>query len=92
MRATPKFRTPYGMTGADIAAALSMKPRAKQAVTLISKRHGGGLPARILVLVEGEYYEVLERTFDELNRGVTPAELELEPYNPADDFNDDFEG
>lgn len=92
MRAAPKFRTPYGVTGADIAAALGMKPHAKQTVALVSKRHGGSLPARIVVLVDGEYYEVRERTYEELKRGVTPAELELEPYNPADDFNDDLEG
>lgn len=88
MTAAPKFRTPYGVTGADLAAALGMKPRAKQTVTVITKRHGGGMPARFLVLVSGEYYEVLERTLGELERGVTPAELELEPYDPADDFND----
>lgn len=88
MTATHKFRTPYGVTGADIAAALGMKTRTKQKVTLVSKRHGGSLPTRIVALVDGEYYEVLERTFEELNRGVTPADLELEPYNPADDFNE----
>ncbi|MER9628357.1 hypothetical protein [Mesorhizobium sp. M0296] len=88
MTVSPKFRTPYGVTGTDIAAALGMKPRAKQSVTLVTKRHGGGLPTRILVLVDGEYFEVLERTFAELERGVTPADLELEPYDPADDFNE----
>lgn len=92
MSASPKFRTPYGVTGADIAAALGMTPRVKQKVTFVSSRYGGGLPERIVAVVDGEYYEVLRRTYEELIRGVTPAELELEPYNPADDFNDDFEG
>lgn len=91
MNHSPKFRTPYGVTGAALAAALGMKTRAKQDVHVVSKLYGGNQPERIMVLVEGEYYEVRRRTLDALNMGVTPADLELEPHNPADDFNEDYE-
>ncbi|TIW90642.1 MAG: hypothetical protein E5V51_00285 [Mesorhizobium sp.] len=91
MNHAPKFRSPYNQTGADLAAALGMKTRAKQDVHVVSRLIGGGLPSRIVVLVDGEYYDVRERTLVELQRGVTPAELELEPYDPAQDFNDDLE-
>jgi hypothetical protein len=91
MNRAPKFRTPYHTTGADLAAALGMKPRAKQTVTFVCSRHGGHYPRRTTVLIDGEYYEVLDRTLAELERGVTPADLELEPWNPADDFTADFE-
>ncbi|MDX8537041.1 hypothetical protein RFM23_05315 [Mesorhizobium abyssinicae] len=92
MNHSPKFRTPYRTTGADLAAALGMKVRAKQTVTFVCARHGGGFPTRTTVLVDGEYYEVLDRTYEALKAGWTPAELELEPVNPADDFTADFEG
>ncbi|RVD42853.1 hypothetical protein EN742_06455 [Mesorhizobium sp. M4A.F.Ca.ET.020.02.1.1] len=93
MNAGPKFRTPYRTTGADLAAALGMKTRAKQTVAFVCSRHGGGMPTRTTVLVDGEYYEVLDGTYRALLAGWTPTELELEPVNPADDFTaDQFEG
>ncbi|RJT41987.1 hypothetical protein D3227_04725 [Mesorhizobium waimense] len=92
MNHSPKFRSPYHTTGADLAAALGMKPRAKQEVHVLTKRYGGGMGERITVLVDGEYYDVRQRTLDALNMGQTPADLELEPADPEDDFNDDYEG
>lgn len=93
MNTAPKFRTPYHTTGADLAAALGMKTRAKQEVRVVTSSYSGSVfGACHIVCVDGEYYEVHDLTLSQLEMGVTPAELELEPANPDDDFNDDLEG
>jgi hypothetical protein len=92
MNAGPKFRTPYQTTGADLAAALGMTTRAKQDVHVVSSLYSGSpFGARSIVRVDGEYYEVHDLTLNQLRRGITPAELELEPCDPDDDYSD-FEG
>ncbi|MDX8492892.1 hypothetical protein RFN29_15040 [Mesorhizobium sp. VK22B] len=91
MNAGPKFRSPYHTTGRDLAAALGMKTRARQEVHVLTKRHGGVFSPRFVVLVDGEYYEVGRAILDKLEMGQTPADLELDPHNPDDDYSD-FEG
>lgn len=76
----------FDTTTRDLARALLGRPRAQQTVREVSRIHSGSpFGARIVVLVDGEYYEVGQRIFDELRSGVTPAELELETYEPEEE-------
>ena len=77
----------YSLTGRGLA--LLGRPRAKQDVRVISRRHGGGLPARIVVAVDGKFYEVSPATLENLEGGSTPEYLELEEYQIPDE-NDDY--
>lgn len=81
--------TTYSLTGRGMASALLCRPRAKQEVRVISRRHGGGLPARIVVFVDGKFYEVSATTLEHLQGGSTPAYLELDEYEIPDE-NDDY--
>ncbi len=45
----------------------------------------GAFSPRFVVLVAGEYYEVFKHGLAALQRGVTPQELELEPYEERND-------
>ncbi|MER9217912.1 hypothetical protein NKI48_03105 [Mesorhizobium sp. M0644] len=76
----------YSQTTAAIAGL--GKPRAKQAVHILTKRYGGPLGARYTVLVAGEYYDCGQHVLDALLPGATPEWLEIEPANPEDDFNE----
>ena len=75
----------FSTTARDMASALLGKPRAKQAVLVVAKRHGGAFGPRYTVLVGGEYSEVGQRVLDALEQGATPEYLELEPIQPGDD-------
>lgn len=83
------------LTATDLASALMGKPRAVQSVFVSAKVYNGSpLGPKFIVLVtpdgseRGEYYEVWQRGLDALRGGMTPAELELEPYQPEADEGD----
>jgi hypothetical protein len=78
----------YSLTGRSMASALLCRPRAKQDVRVISRRHGGRLPARIVVAVAGKFYEVRPSTLDDLHGGSTPEYLGLEEYQIPDEPED----
>ena len=52
---------------------------------MISRRHGGGFSARIVVAVDGKFYEVRPSTLDDLQGGSTPEYLGLEEYQIPDE-------
>ena len=80
--------SPRDITAFGIAAGISGKPRAKQDVHIVTKTHGGGLPARVIVSVSGKYYEVSEQTLGHLQGGSTPEYLELEECELPDDADE----
>ena len=77
--------------------AMLGKPRAMQSVHRCSSRFIPDRDPRHVVLVtpdgaeRGTYYEVSDRTWKRLQDGMTPAELELEPFDPSEDEEDDME-
>lgn len=74
-------------TALDIASAISGKRRVEQDVRVVTSTYFGGDEPRRIVLVtpvgseRGEYYEIYrERTLEALRSGMSPDELDLEPY------------
>lgn len=92
----------YPFTAREVTArdlANLGKARAAQSVSVSASIHNGSsiLGPRYIVLVqpegaEGEYYEVYRSTLQALQNGMTPAELELEPYTNPDDEAEPFGG
>lgn len=79
-------------TARDLASALMSRPRVSQTVTKSATVFNGSpLGPKYIVLVTpegsttGELYEVYQRGFDALRDGMSPAELELAPYQPEED-------
>ena len=64
--------------------------KTRQSVHICRTTHGASpLGPRYVVLVDGEYYEIGRRTLAALRDGITPAELELEPYDHDDDEHEE---
>lgn len=85
----------HDTTARDIASALMCKPRSAQSVHICSTIFNGSpLGPKYIVLVvpegckRGEYYEVWQRGLDALRGGMTPDDLELEPYDDPDGEDD----
>ncbi len=59
-------------------------------IKIVSQTFGGGRLLNSTVLIDGEYYVVNEYLLAALRRGATVAELELEPEEPQDEFEDEY--
>ncbi len=59
-------------------------------IKIVSQTFGGGRLLNSTVLICGEYYSVNEYLLAALRRGATVDELELEPEEPEDDFEDEY--
>lgn len=97
IRTKPDTGTATALTARDLASALMGKPRAAQSVHISATVFSGSpLGPRYVVLVvpegsdTGELYEVYQRGLDALRDGMSPEELELEPYEPEADDEPEF--
>lgn len=80
----------YRTTATNLANAISGRPPQDVRVVKTTFTNSGFSP-RYVVLVGGEYYEVYGFTKRALENGFTPAELELDVYDPeAEEQDDDF--
>ena len=68
-------------TAFGIASALTGRKRADQSVHVVCSVISHPNPTRHTVLVDGQYYEVRDRTLELLRDGMTPEYLELEPVD-----------
>ncbi len=59
-------------------------------IKIVSQTFGGGRLLNSTVLIDGEYYTVNEYLLAALRRGATVDELELEPEEPEDEFEDEY--
>jgi hypothetical protein len=57
---------------------------ARQKVVVSSRRFAGGSMSSARVLVQGEYYDVNDNQLAQLRKGLSPAELMLEPARDED--------
>ena len=71
-------------TAFGIASALTGRKRADQHVHVCRSHFRAPFPTRHIVLVDGEYYEVFGIGLAALQSGMTPEELELDPYEEDD--------
>jgi hypothetical protein len=87
MSIAPKFRSPLHQTAVDIAAALSMTPRAKQEVRRVISWSSDG-ETWIVAGIGDKHYRVRPPMFDLLMRGRTPESLELDEYDEDDEADE----
>lgn len=87
--------TAYPLAVTAIAHTIMGKPKAKQRVSIETKIYNGSpLGPKYIVHVtpagayRGETYEVYRIGLQALQNGMSPEEMELEPYVPDDEDED----